>query len=132
MNMEKVGRRSHKLLLITLKFIPMITALCYLLNTVLSAFGIYAGFLSHISGMSLLPWIFILISTYVFKFCNYHRMFLYYILVSDIINIIDYYAGIPISTFHLIALHFCIAGVFLFIILYLYVKSHKKSSSETD
>ena len=82
----------------------MVTALCYLANTVFSAFGIYAGVISHISGMSLLTWLFILIATYVFRFCNYHRMFLYYILTSDIINIVDYYIGIPISTFNIIVL----------------------------
>lgn len=108
----------------------MVTALCYLLNTVLSAFGIYAGFLSHISGMSLLPWLFILIATYVFRFCVYHRMFLWYIIVSDVVNIIDYYIGIPISTFSIITLHFCITGLFLFLILYAYVKCHKKPAPE--
>lgn len=128
---ERLPRRSHKLLLIILKFIPMVTALCYFLNTVLSAFGIYAGFLSHISGMSLFPWLFILIATYVFKFCAYHRMFLWYILVSDIVNIIDYYVGIPVSTFGILALHFCIAGIFLSLILYLYVRHHKNPASET-
>lgn len=128
---ERLSKRSHKLLLLTLKFIPMITACCYLLNTILSAFGIYAGFLSHISGMSLFPWLFILIATYVFRFCSYHRMFLYYILVSDVINIIDYYIGIPLSTFNILALHFFIAGLFLFLILYLYVK-HRQNSSTQD
>lgn len=123
---ERLPRRSHKLLLVILKYIPMITALCYLLNTVFAAFGVYAGFLSHICGMSLLPWLFILIATHVFRFCNYHRMFLYYILVSDIVNIIDYYIGIPITTFNIIALHFCISGLFLFLILYMYVKHCKK------
>lgn len=127
---ETLQRRSHKLLLVILKFIPMVTALCYLLNTVFAAFGIYAGFLSHISGMSLLPWLFILIATYVFRFCIYHRMFLYYILVSDVVNIIDYYIGIPLSTFNILVLHFSIAGLFLFLILYLYVKHHKKPAEE--
>lgn len=127
---ERLPRRSHKLLLVVLKFIPMVTALCYLLNTVLSAFGIYAGILSHISGMSLLPWLFIMTATYVFRFCAYHRMFLWYILVSDVVNITDYYVGIPVSTFSLLAIHFCIAGLFLFLILYSYVKCHKSSAQE--
>lgn len=129
MTREDVLRKSnHKLLLITLKYIPMVTALCYILNTVFAAIGIDTPIFSHISGMSLLPWMFILIATYVFRFCIYHRMFLYYILVSDIINIIDYYIGIPISTYSIIALQFCVAGLFLFLILYLYVKHNKKSA----
>lgn len=129
---EKLPRRSHKLLLVILKFIPMITALCYFLNTVLASFGIDAEFLSHISGMSLLPWLFILCAAHVFRFCAYHRMFLYYILVSQLVTIFDYYIGIPLDTFGVIALHYSIAGVFLFLILYLYVGCNKSSASETD
>ena len=78
--------------------------------------------------MSLLPWLFILIATHVFRFCAYHRMFLYYILVSSIISTIDYYIGIPLSTFNILALNFIVAGVFLFLILYMYVKHHKKTA----
>lgn len=127
----RLQRRSHKLLLVVLKFIPMVTAFCYLMNTVLAYFDIDAEFLSHISGMSLLPWLFILLAAHVFRFCIYHRMFLYYILVSDMVNIIDYYIGIPIDTYHYIMLHFAIAGIFLFLILYSYVKCHKKPVEET-
>ena len=111
-----------------LKVIPMITALGYLLNTILLYVGIDAFILSYFVGMSLLPWIFILISAFVFRFCIYHRMFLYYILSAEIINIIDTYIGIPISDFNLLIVHFIIAGVFLFLILYFYVNHCKKPS----
>lgn len=53
-------------------------------------------------------------------------MFLYYILVTDIINIIDYYIGIPIEDLELLMIHGTIIGLFLFVILYLYVKNYKK------
>ena len=125
---DQLRKSSHKLLLVVLKFIPMITALLYFMNTVFSCFGIDTPIFSHIAGMSLLPWLFIMIATYVFRFCIYHRMFLYYILTSDVVSIIDYYIGIPVNTFNMLAIHFCIAGVFLFIILYLYVSGNKKSA----
>lgn len=82
-----------------LKYIPMIISLFYLINTITAFIGIDIPILSTISGMSLLTWIFMYIATIVFNFCSYHRMFLYYILIVDIINIIDYYIGIPISDF---------------------------------
>ena len=44
---------------------------------------------NNIAGMSLLTWIFMYIATIVFKFCSYHRIFLYYILIVDTINIVD-------------------------------------------
>lgn len=116
----KIGKTSHRLLLISLKVMPMVIALCYVLNTFFSYFGLSAGILSHIGGMSLIPWLFIMLATYVFKFCVYHRMFLWYILVDDLISYYDYYIGIPINDFSIFMLHNIITGIFLFIILYLY------------
>lgn len=104
----------------------MVIALCYVLNTVTAILGIYIEPLSNIAGMSLLTWIFLYIATYVFRFCMYHRMFLWYILVDDLLNIADYYYELPIETGNLLMIHNSIIGVFLFIILYLYVKSHKR------
>lgn len=128
---EHLRRNSHKLLLVVLKFIPMVTALCYFLNTLFALFGIDTPLFSHIAGMSLLPWLFILLAAYVFRFCAYHRMFLYYILVVDLLNIFDYYIGIPLSTYNLFVIHVLITCVFLFVILCLYVECHKKPSSKT-
>lgn len=117
----------YKILLFVLKIIPMITAIGYALNTLLAFIGIDTPLFSNICGMSLLPWLYILLSAFVFKFCIYHRMFLYYILVTDLINIIDYYIGIPLSTFNLFVLHLIIVIVFMFLILYFYAKCCKKS-----
>lgn len=124
-------RSSHKALLLILKFIPMVTSIGYACNILLAYFGIDAAVLSHICGMSLLPWLFVLLATYVFRFCIYHRMFLYYILINDLLNIIDYYIGIPVSASSMIMIHMVVLCAFLFIILYLYVESHQKSVRET-
>lgn len=104
----------------------MVIALAYLVNTVSSYFGVDIPILASIAGMSLIPLIFMYISSYVFKFCEYHRMFLHYIAVNDIINIYDWYIGISVTNRELFVLHMSITGISLFIILYLYVKSHKK------
>ena len=116
------SRRSnlHKLLLLVLKFIPMVIALCYMLNTMF-----YIEPLSNIAGVSLLTWIFLYLASVVFEFYSYHRMFLWYILIDDILNIVDYYWSIPISTDNLIRIHNILAGITLFIVLILYVKSNK-------
>lgn len=104
----------------------MVIALAYLVNTVSSYLGIDLPILASIAGMSLIPLIFMYISSYVFRFCEYHRMFLHYIAVNDIINIYDWYIGIDISDRDLFVLNISIAGASLFIILYLYAKSRKK------
>ena len=93
------SKNLYRLLIVMLKYIPMIISLFYLINTITAFIGIDIPILSTISGMSLLTWIFMYVATIVFNFCSYHRIFLYYILIVDIINIIDYYISIPISDF---------------------------------
>lgn len=96
----------------------MVIALAYLVNTVSSYFGVDIPILASIARMSLIPLIFMYISSYVFKFCEYHRMFLHYIAVNDIINIYDWYIGISVTNRELFVLHMSITGISLFIILY--------------
>lgn len=117
----------YKIELYLLKVMPMLLATIYLVITVLSYYDIIIPVLSYIGGLSFIPLVFMYISSYVFRFCSYHRMFLHYIVVNDLINLTDYYYTLPISDWELFILHMSIAGVSLFIILYLYVKSHSKN-----
>lgn len=108
----------------------MLLAAIYLINTVLSYYDIIMPALSYIGGLSFIPLVFMYISSYVFRFCSYHRMFLHYIVVNDVINLIDYYYTLPISDWELFILHMGIAGISLFIILYLYVENNKKPTGK--
>lgn len=119
---RKVVKPLYKIELYLLKIIPMLLAGLYLTNTILSYFGIDLVILSLLGGISSIPLLFIYISSFVFKFCLYHRMFLYYILFSDILAYYDMYIGIPLSNRGLFSLNLIIAGLFLFIILYLKFK----------
>ena len=104
----------------------MILALTALLNSILSYFNIDLYILSYIGGISIFTMVFLYLSSYVFKFCEYHRMFLHYVVVTWIINTIDYYIGIPINDLEYLCLQMIIAGISLFIILLLYYKINKK------
>ena len=117
----------YKIKLYLLKTMPMLLAAIYLVNTVLSYYDIIIPVLSYIGGLSLIPLVFMYTSSYVFRFCSYHRMFLHYIVINDLINLTDYYYTLPISDWELFILHMSIAGVSLFVILYLYVKGHSKN-----
>ena len=116
----------YKIELRLLKIIPMILAFTALLNSILSYFNIDLYILSYIGGISIFTMIFLYLSSYVFKFCEYHRMFLHYVVVTWIINTIDYYIGIPINDLEYLYLQMIIAGISLFIILFLYCKTNKK------
>lgn len=104
----------------------MIYALLSLLNTTLSYFGIDVVILRYIGSVSFITLLLLYVTSYVFKFCEYHRMFIHYTTVTWILNIIDLYIGIPISDVGYLGVQLIVAGISLFIILYLYVKSHKK------
>lgn len=113
-----------------LKIIPMLLAGIYLSNTILSYFlDIDLIILSYIGGISLLPLIFLYLSSYVFRFCVYHRVFLHYITINELILILDTHIGLPISDLEYFCLQMSIFGISLFLFLYLYVKSNKGSTN---
>lgn len=127
-NAEESSRRSnrkHKLFIGFLKILPMLMAGLYLLNTILSYFDIDLTIFSYLAGVGIIPWLFILVSSYLFHFCEYHRMFLWYIITNNIICWIDEDFGIPISDRSYFVLHVAIAGVFLFLVLYLHQRYRK-------
>ena len=108
----------YKIELYLIKIIPFVLATICFINTTLSYFYIDVTFLSYLGGISILPLIFLYISSYVFKFCLYHRLPLHYITVNLVINLIDEYIGIPLSDRHLYAIYVIITFIFLILLIY--------------
>lgn len=102
----------YKIEIIGIKYIPFLIAVMYFIDTILDAFKVDIGILSHLFGMSFLPWCFLLLSSYVFKFCLFHRIPLYYIALNHVISLIDYYIGIPLELTPWVVLHILIVFVF--------------------
>ena len=92
-----LNKALYKIQLYLLKVIPMVMAFICLLNTTLSYFDIDVPALSYIASNSILTIMFLYISSYVFKFCEYHRMFMHYNTVTWILNVVDEYISIPIG-----------------------------------
>ena len=122
MEEKSINKLEYKLLAASLKIIPMILAFCYFANTVFGYFGIKSDFLSLFGSVSFLTLAFLYLTSIAFKFCAYHRMFLHYILVTDIINTVDYYIGIPLSDRGILSVYLITAALFLFLILYFHQK----------
>lgn len=114
---NSVNKSLYRAELYLIKVIPMLFAFLYLLNTTLSYFDIDLPILSYIGSVSVLTLAFMYLSSYVFRFCFYHRMFIHYTAVNWLLNIIDYYIGIPLSDRALFAMYMSITGITLFIIL---------------
>lgn len=113
-------RRVYKLLIGTLKIIPMVLAITTMTGTLFSFFNINPSVLSFIGSVSLFPLIFLYLASYAFRFCIYHRMFLHYIVANNILVYADYFFGIPVSNLSLFMIHSVIIGLFLFLVLYFY------------
>lgn len=108
----------YKTEILIIKFIPFILAIVYFINTTLSICNIDIPILSYLAGLSLLPWLFILISSFVFRFCIWHRIPLYYILANDLLNIIDSIWEIPLENrpylgIHIVLFFICFIAIFV-------------------
>ena len=119
---KSINKEYYKLVLKYLKVIPMLIALCDVLNTVSCFLGFDIEIFSFIGGISFLTLAFLYLVSYVFRFCIYHRMFLHYILINNIIGTLEYTVGIPVSMVTLITAWSAITGIFLFIILFYHRK----------
>lgn len=117
----------NKLFVIMLKYAPAVMVICCIINTTGAYFGYDMGFLSYISGISLIPWLFMLVASRVFRFCVYHRFMLYYIIIDDIINAIDYYLCIPVDDFKIFMIHYVVLGIVMSVAVY---KHNKKIRNE--
>ena len=124
---ERLDLTLHKWVVWTLKIIPMLLAAICLLNTLLSYCDIDIPLLSYLGGISLFPLIFLYLASYAFKFCEYHRLFLHYVSVNWVLNIIDYYWGIPVSNKDLFLMYMVITGIFIGLLLYLHLKGRRLS-----
>lgn len=123
MKANTVNKRLYKIELYLLKILPMIIALVYMVNTVLSFFDINTIFFSMFGGTSILVLLFLYLSSYVFQFCEYHRIFLHYVVVNDMISLIDLQWGIPLSDFNYLCLHLLFIGICFFLALYFKIKN---------
>lgn len=130
-NMEKeLSKQLYKSTLVVLKFLPMCMALSFMLNNICHDHVV--NLISHVVGSNLLYFTFLYLTSHVFKFCNYHRIFIHYIVVIQTISVIDFYIGIPISNVAIRGLCSTISVVFLIISILMYIHKRLKSNSKNE
>ena len=114
------SKNLYKVTLLSLKIIPVLLALCNVIHTGLCLAGIdyLADILSIFGGCSIFTLVFLYLTSYVFRFCLYHRLPLHYITVNLILNVIDEYIGIPLSNRSLYAVYLIITFIFIMLLVY--------------
>lgn len=120
--------KLYKAEIALIKALPFLLAVLYLIATILDYYMISSTIINYIA-LGIL-YVFIYISSYVFKFCEYHRMPIHYIVLINILSVYDVYIGIPLDTFRLMQMYAIVTCLFIFLTVYLYVKNHKKPTSE--
>ena len=127
--MEKeLNKTLYKFTLITLKFLPMCMAFSFMLKNI--CHNPTVNLISHVVGSNLLYFTFLYLTSHVFKFCNYHRIFIHYIVVIQTISVIDFYIGIPISDVAIRGLCSTISVVFLIAAILMYIHKRLKNYSK--
>lgn len=114
----------YKLEVIIIKVLPFIIAALYVLSTILDYIGICSTLINYI--VYLMFFVFLYVSSYVFKFCEYHRMPIHYALGINLINVYDVYIGIPANNYTMFGIYSVFTGIAIFITVYLYVKRKKE------
>ena len=117
--MEEISKSTIKLSKIVVKYIPILIAIGYFITSITSCFGVFIGFVVPIYRLSIFSFICLFACSKLLKFCIWHRLPLYYSMIIDIINAIDYYIVIPIASKWMILSYLLITGIFILCGIYL-------------
>lgn len=116
---NQLNKTLFRAFLLSTKVLPMLLAGIACFNSIASYFYIEIKALNYIGSLSLLPCIYLYLTSYTFQLCNYYRMFLHYIVTINIINIIDFYIGIPITDYEIFMLYVILTSITLLTVIYL-------------
>jgi len=92
---KSVNKHLYKILIYVLKYIPFILALMETVFVVLNYYELPHYYLNVFGGFSICFIITLYLQSYIFQFCSWHRVPIHYVLLSNIIALIDDIVKIP-------------------------------------
>ena len=123
------GRLNKKLILITIKYGSWLIGIAYLIQVILSCFLMQSFIFSVLFSTSIFSVTLLCLFSYFLGFCIWNRLPLYYALSCNIINIIDYYIGIPVTNMWMLIIYLILLGIF--IMFGAYIKNKKNNEQRT-
>ena len=122
---EQAGSALMKhILLLLLKAVPIVGALCCALSSLTAYFGYELAWLGYVMrAVFMIAWIAL---AYYFRFCSFYFFLIYYIITCDTINIIDYLRPLPLTDWGCFVLHCAVIGLFVILFTYFHVRDTKK------
>lgn len=124
--MEEISKTEYKFCKIIVKYVPYIIGIWSFIASILSCFGLEFSLGVMIFQPSLLPFICLFACSKLLKFCIWHRLPLYYSILIDVINAIDYYIVIPIASKWMLLIYLLITGMFILLGMYLKERYNRK------
>lgn len=122
-----MNKLTHQTTMIALKWLPAVMAFSFLGNTICTYFQSSMQAVVHYVGLVIAPFAFLYLTSFVFKFCWYHRIFIHYVVIVEMLNITDWYFRIPLSNEWMCRVHFIISAIFLVVAaVTFFVKRPKK------
>lgn len=118
-----LNKRLYKLLIVILRYIPVVLSINDILHSVLSYYNINCYILSCFGGVSLIFLLMLYIISYVFKFCYLYRIPLYFITVTNLIALYDLYIGISLEDIQMLRIYLTLFGVSMISFIYLKIKN---------
>lgn len=120
------SKSMYKATLYTLKILPMVMAFAYLLMLCCFNYAPKYVVIPHLLGTVFAPLIFIYITSYVFKFCAFHRLFIHYYTFITILNVSDHYLHPYIDVSVVTFLHDGATLIFLITAIIMYIYKYKR------
>lgn len=130
--MNQLNKELYKVDLFLLKLLPVIMVISHIIASYGAIFQVVSGaaiiiqIVSHYLGLVIAPIAFMYISSHVFQFCNYHRMFIHYIAVIELMNVTNWYFKIPITNELYNGIQVTITIVFAILALVMYIKKRRQ------
>lgn len=115
-----------------MKYMPISQLMGIFVANTLFCFNIcnwLAYIIRFLLGNSLIVTIFLLLASYLFGFCKWHRIIIYSNLINISIELIDKIFHIPISNLEILVLYSTISILFIFVALYYKFKCKNHETS---
>ena len=121
----------RKAFLLLIKYMPIIQMIGFMINSFFYITGDYYELsyqLDFIIGNSLLQTVLLMLASYVFNFCVWHRIIIMANFVVIIISNIDAAIGIPVSDMTVLLIYYTIYCIAIILATYTHVKFKVKDN----
>lgn len=128
--MEQTTLRSKSLYKFTvslLKLLPMVMVVSYFLMLFLFYTADRYIVVPHILGTVIAPLVFIYSTSYVYRYCAFHRMFIHYYAFIQLLNVMGHYNCLPTDGETTTLIHDGVTVFFIISAVIMYVIKFRKA-----